>query len=417
MGTTFITFVKRAAKNTTCVGIALLVCMATALFATGVMVGLNFSDSTEQVIVVSTTPEPTALTEIRITPDIQPVVRQTAGQLRVHFIDVGQGDSIFIQTPDGSTALIDGGYDNGQALAYLQRQGVTNIDVMVASHPHADHIGGLVQVMQSLDVGEIWTSGVPHTTYIYESFLDTIETQRVRYHEATTGTHIAVGDLQLEVIYLNPNTADLNDTSLVLRLAFGEVSFLFTGDAEALAEREMIQTVPEHLQATILKVGHHGSYTSSTPAFLAAVRPEIAVYSAGIDNTYGHPHEEAITNLLNSGATIYGTDTHGTVVIVTDGQTYQVTPEQNGQPVVGAQTEVVQTLVVQTPVCNCVCNCISSEIAVPAMTATFRYDPFGTDRDCRDFATHDEAQAFFEASGHGHGLDGDGDGIACESLP
>ena len=392
--------------------------MAVMLFGTGIWFGLSLSRPSEQILIVTSTPEPDTLHQIRVTAESRtsPLDRQTSGQLKVHFIDVGQGDSIFIQTPDGTTALIDGGYDNGLALAYLQQQQITRIDVMIASHPHADHIGGLVEVMRTLDVGEVWASGATHTTYIFEAFLDTIAEQRIPYYEATIGTTIPIGELQFETVYVN-SAADLNNGSLVLRLDFGEVSFLFTGDAEAEAEQQMAQTVADRLPATVLKVGHHGSYTSSIPAFLAVVSPAVAVYSAGIDNTYGHPYEEAIANLLNGGAIIYGTDINGTVVIVSDGQTYEILPEHDGQFVVRAQTTVVQTPGAPAPSCNCVCNCIPAEISVPVITATFRYDPFGPDRNCGDFATHDEAQAYFEASNHGHGLDGDGDGIACESLP
>jgi competence protein ComEC len=246
-------------------------------------------------------------------------------QLRVHFIDVGQGDSILIQAPSGATMLIDGGYGGSGALAYLQAQGVTKIDVMVASHPHADHIGGLVDVLRAMPVGAVWTSGASHTTGVFEQFLDAIADAKAPYHEAKHGDVILLDDLRFEVLHSDPAAGDLNDSSVVLHLVDGKVSFLFTGDAERSAEQAMLREEKDRLASTILKVGHHGSYTSSSPEFLAAVRPAIAVYSAGAHNSYGHPHASTIQNLTRVGATIYGTAKDGTVVISTDGTTYTVT--------------------------------------------------------------------------------------------
>lgn len=337
--------------------------------------------------------------------------RPTEGQLQVHFIDVGQGDSILIQTSDSATALIDGGYDNGMTLAYLQQHGIARIDVMIATHPHADHIGGLIEVMEALPVGEIWTSGAVHTTATFEAFLDTIAERQIPYHEGSIGINISVGDLQLAVLHAEPDAANLNDSSLVVRLDYGEVSFLFTGDAEAEAEHAMLTNVPDLLPVDILKVGHHGSYTSSSSDFLAAIQPEIAVYSAGAGNSYGHPHAETIANLRAVGATIYGTDIHGTVLIRSDGQTFEVVTEQNVPP--------IEANVVAAPFQTPADPTITPIVAVPA--ATLRYDPNGPDRNCGAFETHEEAQAFFIAAGgpgrDPHRLDGDSDGIACESLP
>jgi competence protein ComEC len=319
--------------------------------------------------------------------------------LEVHVIDVGQGDSILIRTPEGKTALIDGGYDNGRALAYLQAEGVTHVDVMVASHPHADHIGGLVEVLTALSVGEVWTSGATHTTGTYERFLDAIIAAKVPYHEARRGDVIPLGSLNLNVLHSDPNASELNNTSVVLRLAYGRISFLFTGDAEHAAEYEMLATVRDQLSATVLKVAHHGSYTSSSPEFLAAVQPAVAIYSAGRNNNYGHPHAETIQALQRIGATIYGTAEHGTIVITTDGKNYHV------------QTEYDRPII-QVPPTD---NWQDSISLIPGSNISI------ADRDCSDFSTQAEAQAFFLANGgpdrDPHRLDGDNDGIACERLP
>lgn len=403
----------------TCVVSSVVICLMAVICGAGVLLGLSLRSPDEETAQVEQAKSPTIPLAVEITKqDIPVVVEGVAsssvinGPLRVHFIDVDQGDSILILAPDGTTTLIDGGYDNGMALAYLQQQGITRIDVMIATHPHADHIGGLVQVMQAMPVGEIWTNGAIHTTGIFESFIDTIADQKIPYHEAEVGTIIRVGDLELKALYSNPNAADLNDTSLVLRLTYGTVSFLFTGDAEYAAEMEMLRTVADQLPAQILKVGHHGSYTSSSPAFLAVVQPEVAIYSAGRNNDYGHPHQETITHLLNAGATIYGTDVHGTVIVETDGSRYVVYPAINTPALAGGNPQPAMTIpatgLPQSPTGG-----------VPS--ATLRYDPNGRDRDCGSFDTHAEAQAFFIAAGgparDPHRLDGDNDGIACESLP
>ncbi|ABX05409.1 MAG TPA: MBL fold metallo-hydrolase [Herpetosiphon sp.] len=278
-----------------------------------VLGGLNFSNA------------PIAGTPNQSPPNQRLATGQT---LRIHVIDVDQGDSILIQTPQGMNALIDGGYDNGLALEYLHQQGIQRIDHMIVSHPHADHIGGLVEVLNSLEVGSIWTSGAVHSTSYFENLLDAIDRQQVPYREVKTQESIPLGDLSLLVVRSEPQAGDLNDTSLILRLEYGQFSMLFTGDAEASSEVDVLQTTPNLLPATVLKVGHHGSYTSTTPAFALAVDPTLAIYSAGRNNSYGHPHQQTLTTLCNLGATVYGTDRHGTVVITSDGLEYQVQTAQ-----------------------------------------------------------------------------------------
>lgn len=346
-------------------------------------------------------------------PSSQPSRAPTTGAetLAVHFIDVGQGDSILIQAPDGTTALIDGGYDNGQALDYLRAHQIQHIDLMIASHPHADHIGGLVEVLQALPVGAVWTSGATHTTGIFEQFLDAIAEVKTPYHEAQRGDIIPLGELGLTVLRSDPQASDLNDTSLVLKLTYGQVSFLFTGDAESASEAALLQTATDDLRSTILKVGHHGSYTSSSPAFLAAVQPQVAIYSAGRHNSYGHPHTETLTALQAVSAQIYGTDIHGPIVVHTDGQDYQIqtTRQADSNP--------------ESPHAPMPSPMQPSRSSQPAPTpgSAASPDPSGPDVNCGNFATHAEAQAFFLAAGgpqaDPHRLDGDNDGSACEALP
>jgi competence protein ComEC len=333
--------------------------------------------------------------------------QQPSSLTSVHFINVGQGDSILIHSAQGTSVLIDGGYDNGLALAYLQAQGVTRLDAVFASHPHADHIGGLVSIMNTIPTLSVWTSGASHTTATFERFLDVIEAKQIPYFETNSGDHILIGDLQFDVLYARRQASDLNNTSLVLRLNTGEISFLFTGDAEAPVEQELIQTIaPELFQSTVLKVGHHGSASSSTANFLAAVQPRIAIYSAGQSNSYGHPHRRTLENLQAVAATIYGTDRDGTIVVSTDGIEIDIQTKVQSMELLSSS---------EAPVIASTAAPQGTEIAAMA------YDVNGPDRDCGGFDSQAEAQAFFEAAGgprsDPHRLDGDNDGIACESLP
>jgi competence protein ComEC len=248
--------------------------------------------------------------------------------VQVHYIDVGQGDSILIVSPEGKVMLIDGGVGGSPALEYLSIKGIDHIDLMVATHPHADHIGGLIDVLDALKVSEVVTNGQPTTTKTYENFLDGIAKAKAVYREMKRGDTLTLGSLTFDVLSPEgPGGDDLNEGSLVLRLAYGKVAFLFTGDAGYAAEAGML-AADEDVQAQILKVGHHGSSSASSPDFLAAVHPEVAVYSCGVGNSYGHPHAETIAALGQAGALIYGTDVNGTVVVTSDGSTYQTKVER-----------------------------------------------------------------------------------------
>lgn len=336
-------------------------------------------------------------------------VQQVNGLLEVHFIDVGQGDSIFIRATDGSTALIDGGNPNGLALAYLRSIGVTKLNNVILSHPHADHVGGLVEILKNVLVDNVWTSGAFHTTGIFERFIDTIAERGIPYHEVVTGDQITAGSLVFDVLYGAASSNNLNDTSLVLKLQYGGVSFLFTGDAELPTETTLLSTKADQLVSTILKVGHHGSSSSSSTPFLQAVRPEVAVYSAGVNNQYGHPNGGTIKRLEAIGAAIYGTDQYGTITITTDGMSYKVITAQ------GTDGVRIAATLPPSPTLSATASQTAWQIA------GLRYDPMGRDRNCSAFPTHEEAQAFFIAAGgpdyDPHRLDGDNDGIACESLP
>lgn len=275
------------------------------------------------------------------------------GNLQVHFIDVGQGDSILIQSPDGKNMLIDGGERTPGVLNYLNKQGIKQIDVMIATHPHSDHIGGLVDVLRQIKVLEVWTNGQPHTTKTFEDFLVGIDKSGAKYREAKRGDAIELGILRFQVLHPGPRLVDdMNRNSVVLRLVYGDVSFLFTGDANGSAETEILAAKQE-VKATILKVGHHGSATSSSAAFLKAVSPKAAGYSAGVGNSYGHPAASTLARLKEAGATVYGTDVNGTIIVVTDGKTYSIKLEKQTSsraPPVTATQLTIPTAIPLAPV-------------------------------------------------------------------
>ena len=213
-------------------------------------------------------------------------------QLAVHFIDVGQGDSILVQTPGGKVVLIDGGKRSaGQVVvSYLKKAGITSIDAIVATHAHEDHIGGLIAVLNEFPVGKVYDSGKVHTTKTFEDYLTLIDQKNIEFIEARAGMTIPVENgIQFTVLHPAANDIGmvLNNASVVTRLQYGQVSFLFTGDAEAEAEQRMISR--GLTKTTVLKVGHHGSKTSTTQAFLDALSPSYAVIQVGTGNTYGHP--------------------------------------------------------------------------------------------------------------------------------
>ncbi|MBI4329606.1 MAG: MBL fold metallo-hydrolase [Chloroflexi bacterium] len=253
----------------------------------------------------------------------------TQPQVAVTFFDVGEsGDGILVATWEEKYMLIDGGRRNSGVVGALQALQVPRIDVLVATNPDADHIGGLIDVLKTVPVGEVWLSGDTNTTITFEDFLDAVSASQAEVHAARQEDVIRLGSLSAQVV--NPSEPlfqSRNDNSVALRLEFGQVSFLFTGDMEAKAEGRLVQS-GVNLRATILKLGHHGSRTSTSAPFLAAVQPEVAVYQAGADNRYGHPHPETLALLAAAGVPVYGTGRNGVIVITTDGAGYRIETER-----------------------------------------------------------------------------------------
>ncbi len=253
------------------------------------------------------------------------------GKLVVSFIDVGQGDSAFVEFPGGKTALIDAGEAESafSVISYLKSRGCKKIDYVICTHPHSDHIGGMGQVLSSFAVGEVYMPHAVHTSKTYERLLLAIQSKGLKIHTAKAGVTIQA-DPVVTVSVVAPVSEEyeeMNDYSAVLRITYGEHSFLLTGDAEKVSEKEMLAS-GQNLQADVLKVGHHGSSTSSHKNFLEAVAPTYGVISCDGNNEYGHPHNKVVKRLESYGITIYRTDRHGTVMFVSDGAELDVIAEE-----------------------------------------------------------------------------------------
>lgn len=247
--------------------------------------------------------------------------------LTVHYLDVGQGDSIFIELPTNETMLIDASvnaYGNG-IVQYIEEQGYNRIDYLVATHPHADHIGGMRKVIKSLEIGKIYMPKATSNTNTYKKLLTEIKNEGLKINTAKAGETI-YEDEDLGIYLLAPNSEkydDLNNYSTVIRIVYGSRAFLFMGDAEKLSEKE----ITADIKADVLKLGHHGSSTSTSKEFLERVQPIAAVASCGENNDYGHPHKETVELLEKEGVEFYRTDTMGTIIATSDGNFLDITKD------------------------------------------------------------------------------------------
>jgi len=247
---------------------------------------------------------------------------------RVVFLDVGQGDAVLIASNQGGAMLIDAGTRSAGAevvVPYLLEAGIEALDAVVMTHPHADHIGGLIPVLESIPVSRIYANYDIHTTETYKELLLRIEALEIPFIQAEPGMEIEVGGID-RIIVLHPDyplTGGINDNSIVLWMEIDGISFLFPGDIETRAEKHLIAE-DAYLKAHFIKIPHHGSNTSSTLEFLMAVRPEKAVISCGEGNAYGHPDFEVLLRLAAFGVDVYRTDLHGTITVLIDDGTVDI---------------------------------------------------------------------------------------------
>lgn len=253
--------------------------------------------------------------------------------LTVHYIDVGQADATLFEYADGDesyTLLFDtGDWTRNDVVSYLDSEGISSIDLVVISHPHSDHIGQLAEIMRRYDVGEVWMSGNEATSNTFQEAIQAVLDSDADYEEPRMGDEYSIGPMDITVLYPDHISRDLNEESVSLLMSYGDIDLMFTGDAEKGAESAMVRS-DMTLDADILQLGHHGSRTSSTLEFIQAVNPEVAIYSAGVDNQYDHPSAEVVERIQDAGIDLYGTDVHGTVILTTDGSTYDIQTKEDG---------------------------------------------------------------------------------------
>lgn len=249
--------------------------------------------------------------------------------LTVRFVDVGQADCEIIQLPDGRNIIIDGGKNDTEdtLVEKIRNYGIQKFDYVIATHPHEDHIGGLDKVIENFEIGCVYMPDATSNSKTFDDMLDIIEYKNVQVKQAKAGEYI-IDEGNICLVFVAPNSEyyeETNDYSAVARLTYGDCSFLFTGDAEASSEREILRNGMD-ISADVLKVGHHGSSTSTTREFLYAVNPKYAVIEVGEDNSYGHPHDE-IERLLSNIET-YRTDLNGNIIMVCDGVDIEIITEK-----------------------------------------------------------------------------------------
>ncbi len=243
--------------------------------------------------------------------------------LKVHFIDVRQGDAVFIQLPDGRNMLVDAGARGSESaiMEYLRGAGVKKIDFIVGTHPHEDHIGSIDDVIKNFEIGEVIMPEATTNTRVFYDLLQTIKDRGLEIKKARAGVSI-FNEGGLSATLLAPQKREyesLNNYSAVILLKYQDIAFLLTGDAEAESEKEVL-SAGYNLKAQVLKISHHGSNSSTTSKFLQAVSPAYAVISVGADNDYNHPHPVILDRLAKSGAITLRTDQRGTIVFETDGR-------------------------------------------------------------------------------------------------
>lgn len=278
-----------------------------------------------------------------LSTSINSVVDDNRDKLVIHYIDVGQGDATFIELPNNETMLIDAGekdYED-KVLDYIESLDYDSIDYVVGTHPHSDHIGGLKNIIDNLSVSEIYLPKASSTSKTYTNLLKSIKNKGLVVNSAKAGHSIIDSD-KLDVEILAPSSSgysSLNDYSVVLRIVYENRSFLFMGDAEVLSEEEILDNKYD-VRSDVIKVGHHGSNTSSSSRFLNKVRPSYAIISVGEDNSYYHPHPSILKRYEKLGSKIYRTDEEGDIILISDGDSIEI---KSGEEVLDSTTNFDNT--------------------------------------------------------------------------
>jgi len=260
------------------------------------------------------------------------------GNLTITVLDVGQGDSIFIESPQGKRILVDAGEEKMAkriVIPFLQRRGINRLDMVILTHPHSDHVGGMPAVLNKIKVDSVLEPGFDYESRAYRCFLGLIKKNKIKHSIARPGQMISMGEkvkgyvLHPSLPFLEGTNSDCNNVSIVFKLVYGNFSMMFTGDSEEEGEERILELFPEsQLASTILKVGHHGSATSTSKHFLSAVNPRVAIISCGRRNKFRHPHPSTVERLKAAGVKVFRTDQNGAVNISTNGETYVIKTQQ-----------------------------------------------------------------------------------------
>ena len=256
-----------------------------------------------------------------------PSTEKAYGLATIHFLDVGQGDSTLFSLPSGEIILVDAGGPSAgpQESRYLKNLVISRIDHLIFTHPHDDHIGGIITLMQEFDVINIYDNGFSNSdSEIYKEYISLIKKDRSIYNILRTGTSLIFGDVSIEVLNPRPPpTGNHNRDSIVMKVNYGNINVFMAGDMESNGERDLLKTSPD-LSSQILKVSHHGDSDSTSDEFLKSLSPEIAIISVGKANKYARPHQEVLRRLNSAGSRVYRTDINGDIIMKTDGKGYTI---------------------------------------------------------------------------------------------
>ena len=250
--------------------------------------------------------------------EVQPTLKEDTNNLKVYFIDVGQGDCILIEK-NNKYAIIDAGNnrDGKKLVNYFKELGITSFKYVIGTHPHEDHIGGMDDIIKNFNIEHYLMPDLITPTPTFEEVLKQLELKDIKYEVPEINSKFKLGDAKFQTIYLDNNEDDLNNSSIVLKLTYKNISYLFMADAEKTTELKILD---KDIKSDVLKVGHHGTKYATTNEFLNVVKPTYSIISVGKNNDYGLPKQEILNRLRNKGIKVYRTDTKGTIISTTDGE-------------------------------------------------------------------------------------------------